>query len=101
MALDLHSLENGRAGRHILSIDDEMFGHLSHCFSLVHSKSGVLVDQYTDIKLPWRSYDVILDGIAEVRVASVSKAETAALNKLEAALRELDNTETGAIFVGD
>ncbi len=78
-----------------------MFEHLVRCFTIVQKRSGVTVDQYADLKLPWRSYSTILDGIKEARSTSQDKAELIALNKLESALLELDKTESGAIFVGD
>jgi hypothetical protein len=101
MALDLYSLENGRIGEHLLSIEDEMFRNLVRCFTIVQKHSGIMLDEYGELKLPWRSYGVILDGIKEARSLSQNKAEIAALNKLEAALLELDRMQSGAIFVGD
>jgi hypothetical protein len=101
MALDLHSLDNGRIGKRVLAIEDEMFEHLIRCFRIVQKLSGVTVDQYSEVKLPWRSYGAILDGIKEARSTSEDKGEIAALDKLEAALLELDRAERGAIFVGD
>jgi hypothetical protein len=101
MALDLYSLENGRIGEHLLSIEDEMFRNLVRCFAIVQKRSGITVDEYGELKLPWRSYGVILDGIKEARLTSQNKDEIAALGKLEAVLLELDRRQSGAIFVGD
>jgi hypothetical protein len=101
MALDLHSLENGRIGERILAIEDDMFEHLVRCFTIIQTRSGITVCQYAVLKLPWRSYGVILDGIKEARSTSQNKVEIAALDKLEAALLELDEIQSGAIFVGD
>jgi hypothetical protein len=101
MALDLHCLENGRIGEHLLSIEDEMFRHLGRCFTIVRKRSGITMDEYGELKLPWRSYGVLLDGIKEARLTSQNKDEIAALDKLEAALLELDRRQSGAIFVGD
>jgi hypothetical protein len=40
MALDLYSLENGRIGEHLLSIEDEMFRNLVRCFAIVQKRTG-------------------------------------------------------------
>ncbi len=101
MALDLHILVNGRIGKRILAIDEEMFDQLISCFEIVQRKSGISVDQYAETKLPWRSYGAILTAIAEVRPDGPTPAATAALDKLEAALTELDAAQMGAAFVGD
>lgn len=100
MALDLHVLERGAIGRRVLAIEPEMFDLLVPCFRLVQQRTGITVDQYTEVKLPWRTYGAILDAIKELRPTS-GRATVAALEKLETALLELDESKYGAIFVGD
>jgi hypothetical protein len=50
MALDLHIMENGQPKEWIYYIDSEKWALFGEAFEIFRSKSGLVIDQYSDTK---------------------------------------------------
>lgn len=94
MSLDIHKLTNGRPGECLLSISDAEYLELLPAFRVFKSKTGLTIDQYTDLKLS--SGLSIL--IKSIEAKSSGNAVHSSLLKV---LKQSEENGQGIIFIGE
>ena len=94
MSIDIHKLKNGRGEERLLSINDSEYSELLPAIDRYMSKTGLYIDQYSDLKLS--------SGVQPL-IESVEATNTG--NKIYGSLlKVLKQSEAngyGIIFVGD
>ncbi len=94
MSIDIHKLKNGRAEEHLLSINDSEYSELLPAIDRYKSKTGLYIDQYSDLKLS----SGVQPLIEAVEVASTGSEIYSSLLKV---LKQSEVAGYGIIFVGD
>lgn len=96
MALDLHKLGNGKAGKLLFSIDYLAYTKLEPAFESYENKTGVFIDPYGDTKLS-SGLMPLINSINEAK----SKVNEHLCNEIISVLRHAESNNYGVIFVGD
>lgn len=94
MALDVHKLESGRIGKHLLSINDLEYYDLEPAIEHYKSKTGLLIDQYSDFKLTSGTQ-------ALIKSLEETNNNSEIYTKLISALKHSELMGYSIIFVGD
>jgi hypothetical protein len=94
MSLDIHKLKNGRPGKCLLSIGDAEYFELLPAFRIFKSKTGLTIDQYTDLKLS-SGLSILIES-----VEAKSNGSTVHSSLLKV-LRQSEENGQGIIFIGE
>jgi len=94
MSIDIHKLKNGRAEDYLLSINDSEYSELSPAIEMYKSKTGLFIDQYSDLKLS----SGVLPLIQSLEATSNGTDIYASLINV---LKQSESAGYGIIFVGD
>ncbi|MBY6220852.1 hypothetical protein [Marinobacter nauticus] len=92
--MDLHKLIDGRPMCHLLSISDSEYTEIFPAIELYREKTGLFIDQYSDLKLSSGVKPLIESLEAKDNGSSIYGLLIGALRKSEA-------DGYGIIFVGD
>ena len=96
MALDIHKLENGKAGELLFSINNSVYSKLEPAFELYKNKTGLYIDPYGDRKLS-SGLEPLITSINEI----TTKENEHLFNEIISVLNEAESNNYGVIFVGD
>ncbi|MBD3654076.1 hypothetical protein [Kangiella sp.] len=94
MSLDIHKLQNGQPAELLISISSTEYEELYPAIERFKSKTGLLIDQYSDLKLSSGVLPLI-QSIEEVSTESVF------YNSLLKVLKQSEADGYGIMFVGD
>ena len=98
MALDLYIMENGQPKEWIYSIDSNKWVLFSEAFELFRSRSGLVIDQYSDIKFS-SGLENLISAVKSV-APKHGKSSTIFLEFI-AVLESAESKGKPLIFVGD
>ena len=96
MALDIHKIENGRAGEFLFSIDDLSFSLLKKAFELYENKTGLCIDPYSNRKLS-SGFGPLIASLNE----TTTNENKEIVEKIIQLLKKAESDNYGVIFVGD
>ena len=96
MALDIHKLENGKAGELLFSIDNFAYSKLEPAFEIYKNKTGLYIDPYGDRKLS-SGFEALITSINE----TATKENEQLFKEIIQVLNEAESNNYGVIFVGD
>lgn len=94
MSLDIHKLKSDKAEDLLLSINDSEYAELLPAIEIYKSKTGLFIDQYSDLKLS-SGVQPLIDAVA------VSSNGSKIYNSLVNVLKQSEAGGYGIIFVGD
>jgi hypothetical protein len=95
MSLDIHKLKNGRPEERLLSISDSEYSELLPVFDSFKSKTGLHIEQYSDLKLSSGVFQPLIEAIK----ASGNSAKI--YGELLKVLEQSVVAGCGIMFVGD
>ena len=98
MALDLHIMENGQPKEWIYAIDSAKWSILNEAFEVFKSKTGLVIDQYSDTKFS-SGLQNLIDVLKSVAPKYGKNAEL--FSELIAVLELAESNGKNIIFVGD
>ena len=96
MALDIHKMENGKAGELLFSINDSSYSKLEPAFELYKNKTGIFIDPYGNRKLS-SGFEPLINSLNEV----TTKENEHLFKEIVNVLSEAEANNYGVIFVGD
>lgn len=97
MSLELFESKKGRAGKHLLYIDDTQYRELKGAFALYGSKSGIKIDEYTDTELT-SDIAVLIESIHEAMASS--NMDLQIYKELLCALKTAESEGKSIVFLG-
>jgi len=98
MALDLHIMENGQPKEWIYAIDSEKWSILNEAFAIFKTKTGLVIDQYSDTKFS-SGLQNLIDVLKSVAPKYGKNAEL--FSEFIAVLESAESNGKNIIFVGD
>jgi hypothetical protein len=94
MSIDIHKLKNGKAEDLLLSINDSEYTELLPAIEVYKAKTGLFIDQYSDLKLS-SGVQPLIDAV------EASSNGSKIYNSLVNVLKQSEAGGYGIIFVGD
>jgi len=94
MSIDIHKLKNGRPADLLLSISDSEYAELLPAIEMYKEKTGLFIDQYTDLKLS-SGVEPLIESV------EASKNGSKIYGSLATVLKQSEAGGYGIIFVGD
>ena len=94
MSIDIHILESGGAGKHLLSINDHEYAELQPAFSQYQAKTRLRISQYGDLKLS-SGVQPLIDAL------EAENSGTDIFSSLLNVLKRSKASGYGIIFVGE
>ena len=98
MPLELFELKRGRAGKLLLDINSKQYQELVDVFELYRTKTGILIDEYTDTKLN-SGITVLIETVKEIM--SSTKGNLQIQKDLLLVLQTVESENKNVIFLGE
>lgn len=99
MALDIHKLENGKAGELLFQINDSMYNLLEPAFQLFKQRTGLFIDPYGDLKFSSGLSGLI--GAVSDSSGKIELIEQKNYNEFLILLEGLERNKAHVVFLGD
>lgn len=100
MALDLHTLENGRHAKLLYQIGHDQYMRMAPAIELFMRRTGIYINQYSDTRFS-SGLGPLIKTLKECVPDDKRSLVAQEMNALIAVLEEAESENTSVIFVGD